>query len=45
MADEDRVPHRFYQALISLRADNWNSTILTMNGVSPGHRSTDVLTQ
>lgn len=45
MADEDRVPHRFYQALISLRADNSNSTILTMNGVSPGHRSTDVLTQ
>ncbi len=41
----DWYQSRDYQALIPLRADNSNSTILTVNGVSPGHRSTDVLTQ
>ena len=32
-----------YQALIPLRAENSNSTILTVTGVSPGHCATDVL--
>jgi len=33
-----------YQAIIALRADNSNSTILTIEGVPDGHLATDILT-
>jgi len=33
-----------YQAIVALRADNSNSTILTIEAVPAGHLATDILT-